>query len=391
MASSAGFATKTIAGEGRMSRKKHHRVEEGRAYWAMVLPAFLIYVLVMAFPIILSVVLSVSNYDGGKMFGGDPWGFAGLRSYAQVFSDPLFWNALKNNVYIVLISVLGQLPLGFIFAYIIYRKLVKWPGFWQGVLYIPNILSVIVVGLLWQTIFSPNGPIAEFMNTMARAGFQSKLETVFSGVGGFNITDDLVRKILNLAGPAASQWFTDPVPELKDLILSYQGSPHALLINDLCNLFVQKWSPEFLSKPDLAMLPVLFVILWMYTGMYLILFLANMQKIDTQIIEAARIDGATEWQVMRFIIVPALSGTIVNSAILAISGSLSSFALIFAMTGGGPSRVTEILSIYMYNNAFLGRPNLPLANAISLIMVLVSFALIAGTKALEKRYGGKEE
>ncbi|OHD17707.1 MAG: hypothetical protein A2Y38_01145, partial [Spirochaetes bacterium GWB1_59_5] len=322
---------------------------------------------------------------------GDAWGFAGLRSYGRVFTDPHFWNALKNNAYIVLISVFGQLPLGFIFAYIIYRKLVKGPGFWQGVLYVPNIISVIVVGLLWQTIFSPNGPIAELMNAMARAGFQSKLELLFSGDGGFIITDDLVRKILDLAGPAASEWFTDPLPELKDLILSYEGAPHAELIGDLCNLFVQKWSPEFLTKPNLAMMPILFVILWMYTGMYLILFLANMQKIDVQIIEAARIDGASEWQVMRFIILPSLSGTIVNSAILAISGSLSSFSLIFAMTGGGPSRVTEILSIYMYNNAFLGRPNLPLANAISLIMVAVSFLLIGLTKTVEKRYGGKED
>jgi raffinose/stachyose/melibiose transport system permease protein len=116
-----------------------------------------------------------------------------------------------------------------------------------------------------------------------------------------------------------------------------------------------------------------------------------MQKIDVQVIESARIDGANEAQVMRHIIMPALSGTIVNAAILAISGSLSSFALIFAMTGGGPSHVTEILSIYMYNKAFLGSPNFPLANAIALIMVAVSFLLIALTKALEKRYGGKEE
>ncbi|MBU0927798.1 MAG: sugar ABC transporter permease [Spirochaetes bacterium] len=367
------------------------RGEETRAYWALVLPAFSIYLLVMAFPIVLSVVLSLSDYDGGKMFGGEPWGFAGFRSYARVFADPYFWNALKNNAFIVLISVFGQLPLGFVFAYIIYRKIVKWPGFWQGVLYVPNIISVIVVGLLWQTIFSPNGPIAEVMNSMARSGFQSKLEALFSGSGGFAVTDDLVRRILDLAGPAASEWFTDPVPELKDLILSYEGAPRAELIGDLCNLFVARWSPEFLSKPNLAMMPIMFVILWMYTGMYLILFLANMQKIDTQIIEAARIDGASEWQVMRFVILPALSGTIVNSAILAISGSLSSFSLIFAMTGGGPSRVTEILSIYMYNNAFLGRPNLPLANAISLIMVVISFLLIGLTKAVEKRYGGKED
>jgi len=374
-----------------MPNRLRLRGEEGRAYWSMVLPAFSIYLLVMAFPIVLSIVLSVSNYDGGKMFGGDPWGFAGFKAYARVFSDPLFWNALKNNAYIVLMSVFGQLPLGFIFAYIIYRKLVKWPGFWQGVLYVPNIISVIVVGLLWQTIFSPNGPIAEVMNSIARAGFQSRLEAILAGVGSLDISDDHVRKILDLAGPAALEWFTDPVPELKELIQSYSGAPMQELLNDLCNLFVQRWSPEFLSKSNVAMLPILFVLLWMYTGMYLILFLANMQKIDAQIIEAARIDGASEWQVMRCIILPSLSGTIVNSAILAISGSLSSFSLIFAMTGGGPSRVTEILSIYMYNNAFLGRPNLPLANAISLIMVVISFFLIVLTKLAEKRYGGKED
>lgn len=374
-----------------MPKRQLIKAEESRAYWTLVIPAFSLYLLVMAFPIVLSIMLSVSNYDGGKMFGGEPWGFAGFRSYARVFSDPLFWNALKNNAYIVLVSVFGQLPLGFMFAYIIYRKIVKWPGFWQGVLYVPNIISVIVVGLLWQTIFSPNGPIAEVMNVMARSGFQSKLETLFSQAGGFNITDELVRKILDLAGPAASEWFTNPIPELKDLILSYEGAPHSELVGDLCNLFVTRWSPEFLTKPNLAMMPILFVILWMFTGMYLILFLANMQKIDPQIIEAARIDGASEWQVMRFIILPALSGTLVNSAILAISGSLSSFSLIFAMTGGGPSRVTEILSIYMYNNAFQGRPNLPLANAISLIMVLVSLVLIVLTKAVEKRFGGKED
>ncbi|HUW40634.1 MAG TPA: sugar ABC transporter permease [Rectinemataceae bacterium] len=374
-----------------MSRAKRIDREEGRAYWMMVLPAFAVYLLVMAFPIVLSVILSVSNYNGGKMFGGPKWGFAGFGQYARTVADPLFWNALKNNAYIVLVSVFGQLPLGFIFAYIIYRRIVKWPGFWQGVLYVPNIISIIVVGLLWQTVFSPNGPIAEFMNSIYHRAFEAKLSELFAAAGGFNVTDGLVRRILDLAGPSGAAMFANPVPDLKDFILSYpQGHP-GQVINDLANLFAQKWRPAFLTRPDQAMLPVLFVILWMYTGMYLILFLANMQKIDVQVIESARIDGANEAQVMRHVIMPALSGTIVNAAILAISGSLSSFALIFAMTGGGPSHVTEILSIYMYNKAFLGSPNFPLANAIALIMVAVSFLLIALTKALEKRYGGKEE
>ncbi|MDQ7795807.1 MAG: sugar ABC transporter permease [Spirochaetia bacterium] len=366
-------------------------LEEKRAYWAMVMPAFALYLLVMAFPIILSIMLSVSNYSGGKMFGGEKWGFAGFSAYARVFTDPWFWNALKNNFYIVLISVFGQLPLGFIFAYFIYSKIVRAPSFWQGVLYVPNIISVIVVGLLWQVIFSPHGPIAEIVNSIHASSFQGQLKAIFDGAGGFSLSDDVIKKILHLAGPSGQAMFSDPVPELRDLLASYNGQPISEIYAALSNLFVQKWSPAFLTKTDIAMLPVLFVILWMYTGMYLILFLANMQKIDAQIIESARIDGANEGQVMRYIILPALSGTIVNSAILAISGSLSSFALIFAMTGGGPSRVTEILSIYMYNNAFLGRPNFPLANAISLIMVLISVVLIVLTKAVEKRYGGKEE
>jgi len=81
-------------------------IEEKRAYWAMVMPAFGIYLLVMAFPIVLSIVLSVSNYSGGKMFGGEKWGFAGFDAYLRVFRDPWFWNALKNNIYIVLILYL---------------------------------------------------------------------------------------------------------------------------------------------------------------------------------------------------------------------------------------------------------------------------------------------
>lgn len=374
-----------------MAYKNSAHREETRAYWSMVTPAFALYILVMAFPIVLSIVLSVSNYSGGKMFGGERWGFEGFGAYARVFTDPWFWNALKNNAYIVLISVLGQLPLGFIFAYFIYAKIVRAPSFWQGVLYVPNIISVIVVGLLWQTIFSPHGPIAEIVNSIRVGAFETQLNGIFHAAGGFSLSDEVMKKILDLAGPSGQSMFSNPVPELRDLLSSYQGQPIGDVYGALSNLFVQKWTPAFLAKPDIAMLPVLFVILWMYTGMYLILFLANMQKIDAQIIESARIDGANEAQVMRWIILPALSGTIVNSAILAISGSLSSFALIFAMTGGGPSRVTEILSIYMYNNAFLGRPNFPLANAISLIMVLISFALIALTKMVERRYGGKEE
>jgi len=374
-----------------MTRTRGKRGEETRAYWTMVLPAFVVYLLVMAFPIVLSLVLSLSDYNGGRMFGGKPWGVVGFDHYAKVFSDSAFWHALKNNSYIVLVSVFGQLPLGFVFAYVIYRRLVKWPDFWQGILYVPNIISIIVIGILWQTIFSPVGPLAEVMNAAIRGGFQDRLNSIIASADPSALSDEALRRILDLAGPSGAAMFTEPLIELRDLLSSYGPGNSPEVLEGLTNLFAPKWTPDFLTKDDVAMLPILFVILWMYTGMYLIMFLANMQKIDTQIVEAARIDGARETQVMRYIILPSLSGTFVNSAILAIAGSLSSFALIFAMTGGGPGHVTEILSIYMFDKAFQGSPDFPLANAIALIMVGISFVLIALTKAMEKRYGGKEE
>lgn len=115
-----------------------------------------------------------------------------------------------------------------------------------------------------------------------------------------------------------------------------------------------------------------------------------MQKIDTSVIEAAKIDGATEFQALRYIILPALSGVIVTSAILAISGSLKSFDLIYVMTSGGPAKQTYVLSIYMYDTAFKGAPNYPLANAVSIVMCIISFALIGVTKFVEKKFGGEE-
>jgi ABC-type sugar transport system permease subunit len=366
------------------------RAEEKRAYWAMILPALLLYLLVMAFPIVLSIVLSLSNWNGGQLFGGVRWRITGFQQYAKLAGDPQFWLALKNNVYIVLVSVFGQLPLGFIFAYLIYRKIVRFGEFWQGVLYMPAIISVIVLGIMWGIIFSPTGLIADIMNRLYANGFTRQLEHLLGDTRSFTVSDGLVKGIVAASDPRALTIFTNPVAELKDLLLTYDPARLDVLKSDLANLLAKQWTPDFLAKRDLAMLPIMFVVLWCWTGMYLILFLASMQKIEVSMLEAARIDPAGEGQVMRLVVLPLLSGVIVNAAILCIAGSLNSFALVYAMTGGGPARVTQLLSIYMYENAFVGNPNFPLANAIAMSIVLFSVVLIVVTKLAERRWGGKE-
>lgn len=293
------------------------RQEEHRAYWLLSLPAILFYFGVMTFPTIFSVVLSITNYGGGSLFEKGAFKFVGLKNYVRVFSDPVFYLSLKNNFYIVLISVFGQLPLGFILAYMLTRGFIKGRDFFQTMIYLPCVVSTVVIGILFQTLFSAHGAWQEIMH------------------------------------------YFNP---------SYEWSMNAHPI-----------------------IPVLFVILWMYTGTYLIIFLANLQKIDTQIIEAATIDGANEFQILWHIIFPQLSGVFVTSAILAISGSLKSFDLIYVMTGGGPAKMTYVLSLYMFDKAFKGAADYPMANTISTIMVVISLILIVIVKRLENRFGGKEE
>jgi len=370
-----------------------NNAEKRRAYWSFVTPAFFLYLLVFAFPIVISILLSLSDYNGGKMFGGTPWSIIGFQQYSKLFVDPSFWLALKNNVYIVLISVFGQLPLGFILAYIIYRKIVKWGEGWQAVLYVPAIISVIVLGIMWKLVFASNGLIADIENHLLATSFSNGLGSILAGAGGFHITDGVVQQILKISDPQVIASFANPVQDLKDLILGggYDAGHLDVFKTEMTNLLAPKWSPDFMSKQDVAMIPIMFVTLWCWTGMYLILFLANMQKIDSQIIEAARIDGANELQVMSRVIIPSLSGVLANAAILCIAGSLNTFALIWAMTAGGPMNITQVLAIYMYQNAFIGAPNFPLANAISMAIVVFSLLLIALTMYVEKKFGGKEE
>ena len=293
------------------------KMEERISYIILVTPALLLYLFVMAFPTVFSVGLSLTNYSGGKVFGNPNVSFTGLKSYAAVLSDNYFFMSLKNNLLIVVISVFGQIPLGFFLAYILSRGLVKGTDFFQSMIYLPNVISAVIIGILFNKFFlSSNSVYLE------------------------------IQRFFN---PAA----------------------------------------EFIPGKN-AMLPVLAVILWMYTGFYVIIFLANLQKIDVSIIEASKIDGASEMQTLRHIILPALSGVIVTTAILAISGSLKSFDLIYVMTQGGPAHRTSVLALYMYEKAFRGAPNYPVANAISTIMVMISFILIIITRSVEKRFAAKE-
>lgn len=130
------------------------------------------------------------------------------------------------------------------------------------------------------------------------------------------------------------------------------------------------------NNKHLSMVPIAFVIIWMSSGFYLIVFLANLKKIDPSIIEAASIDGATEMQTLFRVIIPSMSAVISTMVLISIVSSLKSFDLIYAMTGGGPGHFTEVLAVYMFDNTFGDVQNFGYGAAVSVILVLFSIGLM---------------
>lgn len=135
-----------------------------------------------------------------------------------------------------------------------------------------------------------------------------------------------------------------------------------------------------------AIFAAVFVLLWQGVAMPIIIFLAGLQSIPTEITEAARIDGATSKQVFWNIELPYLLPSVSIVFILALKGGLTAFDQVFAMTGGGPNNATTSLGLLVYNYAFKNN-QFGYANAIAVIL----FFLIVVISIIQLRVSKKFE
>jgi multiple sugar transport system permease protein/raffinose/stachyose/melibiose transport system permease protein len=123
------------------------------------------------------------------------------------------------------------------------------------------------------------------------------------------------------------------------------------------------------ENEKLAIVPIMIVLLWQHTSLYMVIFLANMQRIPNSVIESAQMEGAGEGTIFLRIIMPMLGYVIFINSILAISGSFKSFDLIYSMTRGGPAHYTEVIAVYMYNSTFVNQ-NYGYGSALAIIIVI---------------------
>lgn len=124
----------------------------------------------------------------------------------------------------------------------------------------------------------------------------------------------------------------------------------------------------WLSTPEGALVAVVLTRIWRSIPLFMAFFLAGLQNVDAEQIDAARVDGAGNFAVLRDHLLPHLRPVLIVVVVLGVIGGLQDFDTIFALTGGGPVRATAVLSIEVYRKAF-EQWDIGMASAIGVLWV----------------------
>ncbi|MFI7642575.1 carbohydrate ABC transporter permease [Nonomuraea sp. NPDC049400] len=131
----------------------------------------------------------------------------------------------------------------------------------------------------------------------------------------------------------------------------------------------------WLTDSGYAIWALLVMVIWKYVGLYVIIFVAGLQALPSNVFEAAAIDGARALRTFFLITVPLLRRTFTFVIVVAVTGAMQSFVPAYLLTKGGPVNATQVLPLYLYNNAFsYARFGYASAIAIVLLVVLLVFA-----------------
>jgi raffinose/stachyose/melibiose transport system permease protein len=133
---------------------------------------------------------------------------------------------------------------------------------------------------------------------------------------------------------------------------------------------------NLLGSTSTALYAVIWVQIWANLGFSMMVFLAGMQAISSEIYDAGKIDGTSAWSAFRYLTIPLLAPSITINVLLAIIGTITGFELIFVLTDGGPALSSQTLGIWVFNQAFFNNSRLPgFASAIAMVQFVIVFAI----------------
>lgn len=175
------------------------------------------------------------------------------------------------------------------------------------------------------------------------------------------------------------------------IIWLYVFKPENGLLNMALPVVIPGFKPvAWLGDRTLVLYAIFAVITWKYFGFHMILYMAGLQSIPKDLEEAARVDGANEMNVLRFITLPLLGNTIRLSVFLSVLGSFQQFVIIWIETEGGPVNSSEVLATYLYKFGII-RFNLGYGSAVAVILFAITLVFSLGYQRiiLRRDYGAE--
>lgn len=259
--------------------------------WLFVLPHLLLFTVFLLAPVGYGLFLSLHRWH--VLANLHP--FVGLANYRAALADDIFWLALRNTLWFVVLAVpLGNaVSLGLALGL---NGLRRGSAFYKIALYLPVIISISVVAVLWRWLY----------NTEVGLLNQS-LKVAVDGLRGMGM-----------------HW-----------VAPYQPVP-------------------WLSNPNWVMPSIALMSIWWTAGANMILYLAGLGNIPDDYHEAARIDGASDAQRFRHITWPLLRPTVLFCLVVSVLGSFQVFGQSYVLfaPGSGPARSGLTLALYMYQQGF---------------------------------------
>ena len=290
----------TLTAAKRKSRRRQAFTKGDRLTLSLFVgvPAFL-HIVWVWIPALLTVALSFTYWNGVQL-SNIRW--AGVANYETIFTaSAQFWPAMRNNTYWLLWFSFIATPLGVLLAYQVDRK-IRGHKIYESIYYIPVVLSMAVIGIIWRFMFGPTG--------------------------------------------------------LVQVLLGYPG------IEDAIPIF---------GNYDINTYVILSIASWRHIGYIMLLYLAGLKSVDPSLREAAAIDGATEWQSFRKVVLPAMKPVNVIIIVITVIESLRAFDLIYIIYG--TSTGWPILGMLVFQNIY-GQAASMLGAAYAVILLILSITPI---------------
>ncbi|AJD90306.1 sugar ABC transporter permease [Jeotgalibacillus malaysiensis] len=276
-------------------------------YVWMLLPAVILFFSFHTLPVLQGIFYSFTNFRGYGV-----WEFVGFDNYVRVFNDRNALNAYGFTFQFAIVSTILVNIISLVIALGLNAK-IKFHKTLRGIYFMPNILSILIVGFIFNYIFS-----------------------IF-------------------------------IPEIAE------------------NTGLTGLTKSILGSPDHAWIAIVIVAVWQAAAFNTILYLAGLATIPRDLYEASALDGASKWQEFWKITFPLIAPFFTINMVLAMKNFLMVFDHIVALTGGGPGRATQSISLLIYQDGFAGGQfAYQSANAVIYFIVIVTISVFQ-IRILQKR------